>query len=202
MLKSSQEWGIFLAKRLSFLVVSLLLVSMITFAVTHFIGNPVYLLVGTRHTQQMLENMVKNLGLDQPLWKQYLNYLGNLFEGNLGVSRYTYNPVLKDIRSRLPATLELSTYALLLGVLWAVPAGIAAGTRPNSRFARITDLVSRAGVSMPSFWLGLLLIFVFFAKLDWLPAPLGRIDRDFGKPPYVTGWYTVDTLLDGNWDGT
>jgi ABC-type dipeptide/oligopeptide/nickel transport system permease component len=198
MLKSLQEWGKFLAKRVGLLLVSLMLVSMITFAVTHFIGSPVYLLVGTRYTQQMMENMVKDLGLDKPLYVQYINYLENLAHGNLGTSRYSYNPVMQDIRSRLPATLELSTYALILGVLWAVPAGIVAGTRRNSFFARLTDLVARAGVSMPSFWLGLLLIFFFFAKLHWLPAPLGRIDRAFGKPPFVTGWYTIDTLLDGN----
>jgi ABC-type dipeptide/oligopeptide/nickel transport system permease component len=199
MLESIREWAIFLTKRLTILVLSLILVSVITFAVTHFICNPVYLLVGPRHTQQMLDNMVRELGLDKPLWQQYLNYASNLLHGNLGTSRYSYNPVMDDIRAKLPATLELSTYALVFGVLWAVPAGILAGMRPNSVFSSLADLVARAGVSIPSFWLGLLLIAVFFAELNWLPAPLGRIDRQFRDLPRVTGWLTIDALLAGNW---
>lgn len=200
MLESAREWAIFLAKRFSVLLLSLFLVSMITFAVTHFIGNPVYLLVGPRHTQQMLDNMTRELGLDKPLWEQYLNYLGQLLQGDLGTSRYSYNPVTQDIQSRLPATLELSTYALFFGVLWAIPAGIIAGTRRNSPFARLIDIIAKAGVSMPSFWLGLLLIYVLFAQLNWLPAPLGRIEREYRAIQQVTGWYTIDTLLVGNWD--
>ena len=101
MLESIREWTFFLTKRLTILVLSLILVSMITFAVTHFIGNPVYLLVGPRHTQQMLDNMVRELGLDKPLWQQYLNYASNLLHGNLGTSRYSYNPVMDDIRAKI-----------------------------------------------------------------------------------------------------
>ncbi len=200
MLKSLQAWGWYVIKRLGILVISLVLVSMITFTVTHFIGNPVYLLVGPRHTQEMLENMATSLGLDKPLYVQYFSYIKNLFKGDLGVSRYAYTPVMDDIRTRLPATLELSTLALLLGVIWAVPAGILAGSRRDSLAARFVNLVSRAGVSMPSFWLGLLLVYVFFAELHWLPSPLGRIDREFRNLPRVTGWLTIDALLDGNWD--
>jgi ABC-type dipeptide/oligopeptide/nickel transport system permease component len=200
MLESLQEWGLFLLKRLGFLLIALVGVSMITFAVTNLLGNPVYLLVGPRHSQEMLDNMIRELGLDRPLWERYFNYVGNLLQGNLGVSRYTFNPVLSDIRSRLPATLELSTYALILGVLWAVPAGIIAGARKNSIFARFADLTARAGVSMPNFWLGLLLIFILFAELQLLPPPLGRLGRGFSTPPYVTGWFTIDTLLAGDWN--
>lgn len=200
MLETLREWGFFLSKRLTVLLLSLILVSIITFSVTHFIGNPVYLLVGPRYTQQMLDNMVRDLGLDQPLWQQYLNYAGNLLQGDLGTSRYSYNPVMQDIRSRLPATLELSTLALILGSLWAVPAGIVAGSRPRSRFARLADVIAQAGVSLPNFWLGLLLIYIFFAELNWLPAPLGRIDRQYRDIAQVTGWYTIDTLWAGNWE--
>ena len=198
MLESAREWTLFLLKRVGILAISLLGVSMITFAVTHAIGNPVYLLVGPKHNQEMLDNLTRELGLDRPLYERYVNYLGNLARGNLGVSRYSYNPVLPDIRSRLPATLELSTFALLIGVLWAVLAGVVAGIRRRGVFARLADVTARGGVSMPGFWLGLLLIFVFFAELGWLPAPLGRLDREFAKPPYVTGWYTIDSLLAGD----
>jgi peptide/nickel transport system permease protein len=198
MLRSLLPWTAFLARRIGVLIVSLVIVSVITFTVTNAIGNPLYLLVGPRYTEEMLETTIRELGLDLPLWQRYLDYVWNLLHGNLGVSRITYNPVLDDLRTRFPATLELSTYALLLGVLWAVPAGIAAGVRPRGWFARFADLVARAGVSMPSFWLGLLFIYLFFAILGWLPAPLGRIDRAYAGLPAVTGWYTIDALLAGN----
>ena len=198
MLDSMREWGLFLLKRFAIFLIALFGVSVITFVVTHKIGNPVYLLVGTRYNQEMLDNIVREIGLDRPLHEQYLRYAGNLLQGNLGTSRFSYNPVLEDIRNRLPATLELSTWALAMGVLWAVPAGVLAAMRPRGALARFADLMARTGVSMPGFWLGLLLIFVFFAELHWFPAPLGRIARSIGAPEYVTGWYTLDTLLAGD----
>ena len=198
MFDTTREWGFFLGKRLVYFVISLMLVSMITFAVTNMLGNPVFLLVGTRYTQERLENVTRELGLDKPITERYVLYIGNLARGDFGVSRYTFNPVMDDIRNRLPATLELSTYALALGILWAVPGGIIAGIRPRSIFARFADLMARTGVSMPGFWLGLLFIFVFYAELHWLPAPLGRIPRQVSAPAVVTGWYTIDSLLAGD----
>ncbi len=198
MLDSLREWGLFLLKRLGIFLIALFGVSVITFTVTHKIGNPVYLLVGTRYNQEMLDNITREIGLDRPLHEQYLRYASNLLQGNLGTSRFSYNPVLEDISRRLPATLELSTWALAMGVLWAVPAGVMAALRPRGLPARLADLMARTGVSMPGFWLGLLLIFIFFAELHWLPAPLGRITRSIGPPEYITGWYTIDTLLAGD----
>ncbi len=201
MLESLREWGLFLLRRCGIFLIALFGVSVITFTVTHKIGNPVYLLVGTRYNQEMLDNITREIGLDRPLHEQYLRYAGNLLQGNLGISRFSYNPVLQDIRKRLPATLELSTWALAMGVLWAVPAGLLAAMHPRGLIARIADLMARTGVSMPGFWLGLLFIFIFFAELHWLPAPLGRIGRTLGPPPYVTGWFTIDTLLAGDHAG-
>lgn len=195
---ASQDWGLFLAKRITALLVSLLIVSIITFTVTHLIGNPVYFLLGPKYTPEQLQKAIADLGLDLPMWRQYLNYLTNLLQGDLGTSRYTFNPVLDELLQRAPATLELSTCALLLGVVWAVPAGIYSGVNPASRFARLADMVARAGVSIPGFWLSLLLVFFFFAKLGWLPAPLGRIDRAFRDMPQITGWLTIDAVLAGN----
>lgn len=197
-MSDARHWTLFLAKRLAALALSLWIVSVITFTVTRLIGNPVYLLLGPRYNEEQFEAAVERLGLDLPLWRQYLDYLGSVMTGNLGVSRYTATPVLADLVQRAPATLELSTYALLLGVIWAVPAGIAAGRNPRGWFAKLADTVARAGVSIPGFWLSLLLVFVFFAKLRWLPAPLGRIDDAYRTLPVRTGWLTVDTLLAGN----
>jgi peptide/nickel transport system permease protein len=198
MIESVGQWALFITKRIAVLALSLVIVSIITFAVTNFIGSPLHLLLGPRYTQAMLDTVTRELGLDLPIWQRYFNYAFGLLQGDLGTSRYTYNAVLDDLRTRFPATLELSTYALLLGVLWAVPAGIYAGVQRNGWFARFADFVARAGVSMPGFWLSLILIFLFFAKLGWLPAPLGRIDRAYASIATVTGWYTIDALLAGN----
>ena len=198
MLDSMREWGQFLLRRAALFLVALFGVSVITFTVTHKIGNPVYLIVGTRYSQETLDNLVRELGLDLPLHEQYLNYASNLLRGDLGISRFTYNPVLEDIGRRLPATLELSTWALAMGVLWAVPAGVLAAMRPAGLLARAADLLARTGVSMPGFWLGLLFIFIFYAELHWFPAPLGRIARSLGPPVTITGWYTLDSLLAGD----
>ena len=121
MLDSMREWALFLLRRFGVFLIALFGVSVITFTVTHKIGNPVYLLVGTRYNQEMLDNIRREIGLDRPLHEQYLRYAGNLLQGNLGISRFSYNPVLEEIGRRLPATLELSTWALAMGVLWAVP---------------------------------------------------------------------------------
>lgn len=193
-----RHWSLFVARRLGALAVSLWIVSVITFVVTRLVGNPVYLMLGPRYTEEQFQAAVARLGLDQPMWRQYLDYLGNLLSGDLGVSRYTASPVLNEMLARAPATLELSTFALILGVAWAVPAGIAAGRNPRGWFARFADLMARAGVAIPGFWLSLLLVFVFFAKLRWLPAPLGRIDDAFRAMPRPTGWMTLDALLAGN----
>lgn len=188
----------FIAKRLLGLVLALLIVSVITFGIIRLIGNPLYLLLGPRYTQEMYDAAAVRLGLDLPMWQQYGRYLLDLLQGDLGVSRYTRNPVVQDLMARIPATLELSTFALLLGVLWAVPAGIRTGMKPTGLFARFADTIARIGVSMPNFWLALLLILLFFAQLKWLPSPLGRIDRSFADLPVVTGWLTIDALLAGN----
>lgn len=197
MLDLAREWFAFLSRRIGALAASLLIVSVATFAVLHFVGNPVYLLLGPRYTQEMLDALTQSLGLDKPVWQQYAIYIGNILRGDFGVSHYTGQRVADDIAARFPATLELSTYALLIGTLWAVPAGLRAGMHPRGLFARFADIVARAGVSMPSFWLGLLLIYVFFAEFSILPAPLGRIDSGFSVP-VVTGFLTVDAILAGN----
>ncbi len=193
-------WIFFILKRLGALVVSLWIVSLITFVVTRLIGNPIYLILGPRYTEEQFQAAVIRLGLDKPIWQQYYEYLNNLLVGDLGISRYTSLSVTSELFNRAPATMELATFSLLLGIVWAVPAGVVAGKNPQGKFAWFSDMISRAGVAMPSFWLSLLLVFIFFAKLQWLPPPLGRIDSSFHDLPSVTGWMTIDTLLAGKLD--
>lgn len=193
-----KEWSTFIGRRLLYLLVVLLGVSSITFAVTHFLGNPVYLLVGVQTNQEIIDNMMNQLGLDRPLWQQYLAYVGNVARGNLGVSRHTFNPVAFDIQHRLPATVELATAALILGVLWTVPLGILSARRKGSSLDRFCQTLVEIGVAVPSFWLGLLLIYLLFVQFPLVPAPLGRLDANIKPPPGVTGLYTVDSLLAGD----
>src|SRR5437762_1898578 len=120
---SVRGWGLFILRRIGYLIISLIGVSIITFSATRLLGNPVYLLVGTTYTKDMLENMTREMGLDRPIYEQYARYIAQLARGDLGQSRYTFNPVTVDIQRRLPATLELATYSLLIGALWAIPAG-------------------------------------------------------------------------------
>jgi peptide/nickel transport system permease protein len=195
-----RDWVKFLSRRFLYLIIVLLGVSSITFAVTHLLGNPVYLVVGVQADQEMIDNMMHQMGLDQPLWQQYLSYLAHVASGDLGVSRYTYNPVTMDIKNRLPATFELSTVALVLGILWSVPLGLLGAMRQGGIVDRVGQFLAQSGVAIPSFWLGLILIYLLFFKFQLVPAPLGRIDIGLEPPPAKTGMYVVDAILAGQMD--
>jgi ABC-type dipeptide/oligopeptide/nickel transport system permease component len=194
-----REWARFIGQRLAGLLIVLLGVSSITFVVTHLLGNPVYLLVGVQADQEIIDNMMQQMGLDRPVWQQYLSYLENVATGDLGISRRTFNPVAADIGRRLPATFELSTAALILGVLWAVPVGLLGATYKGGWLDRFGQFVAQAGVSIPNFWLGLILIYILFFKLHLVSAPLGRIDTTMQPPPTRTGLFVVDSLLAREW---
>src|SRR5437660_161471 len=138
-------------------------------------------------------------GLDQPLYKQYLIYLWNLIHGNMGTSISTRQPVLLDLRQHLPATIEISVAAMLLSLVTGIPLGMLAAVnreRPIDQAARVTSLV---GVSTPVFWLGLVAIVIFYARLGWAPAP-GRLSVTITPPPFVTGFLLVDSILSHRWD--
>jgi peptide/nickel transport system permease protein len=193
MLDSLRSWAWFLVRRLGYLAVSLVVVSMITFGATRLLGNPAYLLVGTTHTKEMLENTIKELGLDRPVHEQYARHQ-QAARGDLGTSRYTFNPVTEDIVGGCPRHWSLITYSLLIGAPWAVPAGLLAG-RYKTALRPIESGTARAGASVPNLvrpapYSG------FFATLHWPPPPLGCIGA--GVAPVVTGWYTIDSLLAGN----
>jgi peptide/nickel transport system permease protein len=191
-------WTIFLAKRFAYLLVVLLGISIVTFVVTRFAGTPVYLMVGDEFTQEMVESANRRLGLDQPIPIQYLRYLSGLAQGDLGVSRFTFNPVTRDIADRLPATLELASVALIMMIFWAIPAGALAALRSGSWWDRAILTIPRIGVSTTQFWLGLLLIYLFYYRLDWFPQPSGRFPLGDLEPTRVTGLLTIDTLLAGD----
>jgi peptide/nickel transport system permease protein len=191
-------WAIYLARRLAAMILVLLGVATITFMVTRLLGNPVYLLVGQQADQEIIENMRHQMGLDRPLPEQYVRYLAAVANGDLGVSRVTQRPVLVEIQLRLPATLELVTAAMLLIVLVAVPLGVFSAARPGGVLDRFGQFIAQLGTSVPSFWLGLLLIYFFFFRLPWFPAPLGQLEGDISPPPERTGLLVIDSLIAGN----
>jgi ABC-type dipeptide/oligopeptide/nickel transport system permease component len=143
----------------------------------------------------------QKLGLDLPLWHQFLVYAGQLLRGDLGNSVGTGQPVAADLLRLLPASAELTLVAFVLAILVAVPLGVAAALRPGSMLDHACRLISTAGVSLPTFVSGLLLIYIFYYQLGVAPEPIGRIDPFAIPPPGITGFLMLDTLLAGDREG-
>jgi peptide/nickel transport system permease protein len=181
-----------LLRRVAQAVVVVLLMTMIVFAGLHAIGNPIDILIGQDVDQVERARIITEMGLDKPLWQQYLSFLNGAIHGNLGKS-FVYNEsAIKLILQRLPATLELAVAALLLAVIVGVPLGLIAGLYPESAFSRLVMTSSIVGFSLPTFWVGLMLIMAFSVSLGWLPSS-GR-----GSTVEVFGvqwsWLTADGL--------
>ncbi|MDR2334403.1 MAG: ABC transporter permease [Burkholderiaceae bacterium] len=159
-----------LLRRLAQAVLVVLLMTVIVFVGLHAIGNPVDILIGQDVDQIERARIIAELGLDQPLWRQYLAFVNGALHGNLGTS-FVYNvPAIELILQRLPATLELAIAALILATLLGVPLGLYAGLYPDSWFAKSIMAGSIVGFSLPTFWVGLMLIMAFSVSLGWLPA--------------------------------
>ncbi len=191
----------YLLVRLAFLVPQLFGVALVAFFLLKLIpGDPAPMMLGPLATQEAVDKLRAEMGLDQPVPNQFVAYLGRLVQGDLGRSWQTTNPVLVDLAQRLPATLELVTLALLISIAVGVPLGLAAGRRPHSHIARFADGYSVTAGALPDFWLALILIFVFYGVFKVVPPPIGRLDFALFPPPAVTGSYLIDALLDGNMD--
>jgi peptide/nickel transport system permease protein len=148
----------------------MLVISALVFAGVYAVGNPIDVLIGPDVTQEIRQQTIERYGLDQPLWLQYLAFLKRLMAGDLGTSFVFNMPVLDLILSRLPATLEIALLAVLAATLIGVPVGMLAGWRPHHPLSRLAMGVSVLGFSVPTFWIGLVLILVFAVWLGWLPA--------------------------------
>src|SRR5438067_8002982 len=149
-------------------------------------------------TKEAVEQIRVKLGLDKPLIIQFGRYVSDLARGDLGTSLTTGQPVATDIRTRLPASAELTLLGLIVSMLVALPLGIFAATRPNSIIDHACRVVATAGVSLPVFFTGLILVYVFYYLLGWAPAPLGRLDVFFSAPPHVTGFFLIDSTIAGD----
>ena len=188
-------------KRLAMAVPSLIGVVIITFLLTRMLpGDAAVYFAGPAATPQAIQEVRVKLGLDRPLPEQFGRYVVDLAHGDLGSSLTTGQPVATELRNRLPASAELTLLGLLVSILIAVPLGILAATRPNSLLDHACRVVSTLGVSLPVFFTGLILVYVFYYLLGWAPAPLGRLDVFYTEPARVTGFYLIDSLLAGDLD--
>ncbi len=174
-------------------------------AVTFFIGrvipiDPALAIVGDRAPAHVVERVREELGLNLPLWQQFFIYLKQALTGNFGTSVLTSNPVMDDIKRVFPATIELATLGTLIGALFGVPLGVLAAVKRGSIIDQIVRVIGLIGYSVPIFWLGLLALLVFYAKLNWVAYP-GRMDivYEFIFTP-TTGFYLFDALWQRQWD--
>jgi peptide/nickel transport system permease protein len=187
--------GRLIARRLAFMVFVLWGVTVVTFVLSHVVpADPARLLAGPRASPAAVEHLRRIYGLDAPLFSQYVRYLGDIFHGNLGFSFVTRRNVRTDIAAFLPATLELAGYALFLGSALGVMFGTLFGIRRGGAVDTGGRLVAILGLSLPAFWLALLLQLLFHTRLGWLPLG-GRLDESTVAPPTITGLITVDSLI-------
>ena len=176
-------------------------VIVISFVLTRALpGDPAVQFAGIMATPETIEETREKLGLDKPLPEQFVIYLGQLFKGDLGQSVSTGRPVLTELTSRLPASLELTIGALILSCVIAIPLGVLAATRPGNWIDQCCRLLVTMGVSLPTFFTGIMLIYIFYYLLGISPSPLGRLDFIYLDPPRVTGFFLIDAALIGDWE--
>ena len=174
-------------------------VIVISFILTRALpGDPAAYFAGAMADEASIQQVREALGLDKPLVTQFFLYVGDLLQGDLGRSISTGQPVLTDLAMRLPASLELTLSALILSCIIAIPLGVLAAVRQGSWVDHLCRVLVTAGVSLPTFFTGILLVYVFYYLLGWAPSPLGRLDFIYLDPPRVTGFHLIDTLLIGD----
>jgi peptide/nickel transport system permease protein len=187
-------------RRLGFAVVVVAGVAVITFAISHLIpGDPARMVAGDRASDEIVAHIRQGMGLDRSLPTQFAIYVKGLLNGDFGISLRTGRPVAADIRAFLPATLELGLIALLLAVLVGVPLGVASAVYKDGPIDQLARTLSVAGISMPVFWFGLVVILIFYAHLSILPIG-GRLSDDVLPPDRVTGFMLIDTLIAGDFE--
>ena len=192
----------YVVRRLFLTVPILIGITLATFVISHAVpADPVVASLGQRAQDDpgIVAQYRHQWGLDQPLPVQYVIYLRNLLHGDLGVSIATRNPVASDLRQYFPATLELSTTAILISLVVGVPLGVLSAVYRNRLLDHVARLASLVGISLPVFWLGLIGLIVLWYHLGVAPGPTGQLDRSVTPPPVVTGVLVIDCILAHDW---
>ncbi|WCK52660.1 ABC transporter permease [Aneurinibacillus sp. Ricciae_BoGa-3] len=191
--------GKIIAKRLVMLVLVVFGVTFITFLLSHIIpGDPARMMVGQRASEETLNAVRRQLALDQPVWVQYELYLRGLLHGDLGTSIRTQQPVARDLMTFFPATVELAIVAFIFAILLGIPLGVLSAVKKDRAWDHGGRVFAIAGVSIPVFWSGLVVILIFYGYLGWFPST-GRLDINLHPPTHITGLYLVDSLLSGDY---
>lgn len=176
-------------------------VVVVSFVLTRALpGDPAVYFAGAAADEASIAEIRSALGLDKPMIQQFAIYVSDLFNGDLGQSIASGRSVSEDLLNRLPASLELTLSALFLACAVAIPLGVLAATRPGSFVDHLCRVLVTAGVSLPTFFTGIVLIYIFYYILGVAPSPLGRLDFIYVPPEHITGFYVIDAALTGDWE--
>jgi peptide/nickel transport system permease protein len=188
-----------IAQRLMSSLPTVIGVIIVTFLMTRALpGDPAAFFAGPAATPEAIAEIRESLGLDRSLFEQFFIYLGELVRGDLGNSLTTGQTVVYDLATRLPASLELTLAGLAFAIALALPLGILAAIRAGSWIDHGVRIIATAGVSLPTFFTGLFLVYILYFQLDIAPAPTGRLDILYSSPQKITGFYLIDSLLQGD----
>jgi peptide/nickel transport system permease protein len=191
--------GTYIARRLGLAVITLFGVVLAVFLLTRVLpGNPAYVKAGPYAKPEQVKRIEREMGLDKPIPVQFWNYFTDLLRGDMGVSWSTSHPVREDLIQRLPATVELAIAAFILATIMGLTLGIIAALNKGSFIDQVVHLISVGGASVALFWLGLMLIYVFYYKLGLVPDPMGRLAPLMETPPGPTGLLLIDTVVHGD----
>lgn len=191
----------YIIRRVLFLIPVLLGALLITFFLTRLVpGNPIERVAGPYASDEQVEQMKREAGLLDPWYVQFWNYLKDLLQGDMGISYQTNQPVIDDLWDRLPASFELVFYGMTLAIIVAIPLGVLAAVKQGTAIDHAARVFAVLGVSMPIFWIALILLSGFYDRLGWLPGPQGRLPIVMSPPERVTGMYSIDALIQGDWD--
>jgi peptide/nickel transport system permease protein len=175
-------------------------IRVIPFVVSHVIpADPIGAILGPQASPELVEKIRREWGFDKPLHEQFFDYIYKVVRGDLGRSIKTNNPVMEDLLYFFPATIELATAAIIVAIAIGIPLGIISAVKKDKWPDHISRIFALMGVSMPVFWLGLILLFVLYYKLGIFPGP-GRLDPGIPEPPRITGLLTIDSLITGNFE--
>ncbi|MFN2340536.1 MAG: ABC transporter permease [Halanaerobium sp.] len=188
----------YILRRILILIPLLLAISIVVFFMIHLIpGDPVQIMLGDKGSEEDVARLRSELGFDQPLHIQYLKFLGNLLQGDLGRSIRNRNPVIYEIRASFPATIELTVLSMIFASFIGIAAGIVSAIKQYSLVDNLTMVGALLGISMPVFWVGMMLMLIFGSRLGWLPIS-GRISR-VTDLEVLTNFYILDSIITQNW---